>query len=201
VTAGASARATGSGRLGERVLGDFVLRELVGAGGFGDVYLAEQQTLRREAVVKVLRAGDGFDEQGVDGFLREAKLASQLDHPYAAHVYAFGAEPDGVCWIAMEHVRGSTLRALLDAQGPMPLERFVPLLERICEVVHTAHEQGIVHRDLKPDNVMVISRAGRLLPKLLDFGIAHAMSETRPSTSAQTGVRGSPQYRAPEVWI
>ena len=54
----------------------------------------------------------------------------------------------------------------------MPLERFVPLLERICEVVHTAHEQGIVHRDLKPANVMVLARAGRLLPKLLDFGIA-----------------------------
>ncbi|HSK04479.1 MAG TPA: protein kinase, partial [Kofleriaceae bacterium] len=110
MTSGASVRATDSGRLGERVLGDFVLRELVGAGGFGDVYLAEQQTLRREAVVKVLRTGSALDEQGVEGFLREAKLASQLDHPYAAHVYAFGAEPDGVCWIAMERVRGSTLR-------------------------------------------------------------------------------------------
>jgi WD40 repeat protein len=188
-----------SGPLVARVFGDFVLRELVGAGGFGHVYLAEQQTLRREAIVKVLRADETRDGHGVEGFLREAKLASQLDHPYAAHVYAFGAEPDGVCWIAMERVRGSSLRALLEAQGPMPLERFVPLLERICEVVHTAHEQGITHRDLKPDNVMVISRAGRLLPKLLDFGIAHAMSETRPST--KTGIRGSLQYLAPELWI
>src|ERR1043165_1287410 len=138
-------RDTESGRLGDRVLGDFALRELVGAGGFGDVYLAEQVTLHRDAVVKVLRAG-GPVEGRVEGFLREAKLASQLDPPYAAHIYAFGAEPDGVCWIAMELVRGSTLRALLEAQGPMPIERFVPLLERICEVVHTAHEQGIVHR-------------------------------------------------------
>ena len=200
MTSRAGARDTESGPLGERVLGDFVLRELVGAGGFGDVYLAEQQTLRREAVVKVLRAS-GAGEQGVEEFLREAKLASQLDHPYAAHIYAFGAEPDGVCWIAMELVRGATLRAVLEAQGPMPLERFVPLLERICEVVHTAHEQGIVHRDLKPDNVMVISRAGRLLPKLLDFGIAHAIVEARPSPNESVGVRGSPPYMAPELWI
>src|SRR5690606_23391845 len=130
----AGAREAAIGPLAERVLGDFALRELVGAGGFGDVYLAEQQTPRRDAGVKVLRPG-GAREHRVEGFLREAKLASQLDHPYAAHVYAFGAEPDGVCWIAMELVRGSSLRALLEAQGPMPLERFVPLLERICEVV------------------------------------------------------------------
>ncbi len=191
--------AVSSGKLSERVLGDFVLRELVGAGGFGDVYLAEQQGLRREAVVKVLRAG-GVQPGRVDEFLHEAKLASQLDHPYAAHIYAFGAEPDGVCWIAMELVRGATLRAMLEAQGPMPLERFVPLLERICEVVHTAHEQGIVHRDLKPDNVMVISRAGRLLPKLLDFGIAHTIVDAKPNTN-DLEFRGSPPYMAPELWI
>src|SRR6185436_5229156 len=83
----------GDRKLADRVLGDFALRELVGAGGFGDVYLAEQQTLRRDAVVKVLRAG-GPQEQRVEGFLREAKLASQLDHPYAAHIYAFGAKPN-----------------------------------------------------------------------------------------------------------
>ena len=66
----------------------------------------------------------------------------------------------------------------------MSLERFVPLLERICEVVHTAHEQGIVHRDLKPDNVMVISRAGRLMPKLLDFGIARARRSAPDAAAA-----------------
>jgi WD40 repeat protein len=89
---------------------------------------------------------------------------------------------------------------MLEAQGPMPLERFVPLLDRICEVVQTAHEQGIVHRDLKPDNVMVISRAGRLLPKLLDFGIAHTLVDPKPSTG-ELDLRGSPPYMAPELWI
>src|SRR5262249_4943139 len=155
-----------------RTLGDFVVREPIGEGGFGAVYRAEQPVLGREAVIKVLHGKLRTREHYAHRFLREARLASKLDHPYAAHVYAFGVEPDGQMWIAMELVRGTPLDQLLVAQGPIPLERFVPLLDRICEVVHTAHEAGIVHRDLKPANVMVIARAGRLLPKLLDFGIA-----------------------------
>ncbi len=155
-----------------RSLGEFVVREQMSRGGFGLVFRAEQPGLGREAVIKVLQDRMARDEATAQRFLREAQLASRLDHPYAAHVYAFGAEPDGVLWIAMEMVRGAPLELLLRTQGPIPLERFVPLLERICEVVHTAHEQGVIHRDLKPANVMVLSRAGRLLPKLLDFGVA-----------------------------
>ena len=155
-----------------RAFGEFVIREPLSAGGFGMVFRAEQPALEREAVIKVLHARFLLSDTAVRRFLREARLASRLDHPYAAHTYAFGAEPDGVLWIAMELVRGTPLDRLLEAQGSIPLDRFVSLIERICEVVHTAHEQGIVHRDLKPGNVMVLSRAGRLLPKLLDFGIA-----------------------------
>src|SRR5688500_9548248 len=155
-----------------RVFGEFVVREPLSSGGFAMVFRAEQPALGREAVIKVLHARLLGSETVVQRFLREAKLASLIDHPYAAHTYAFGAEPDGVLWIAMELVRGTPLDRMLAMHGPIPLERFVPLVERICEVVHTAHEQGIVHRDLKPGNVMVLSRAGRLLPKLLDLGIA-----------------------------
>ncbi|HUS64951.1 MAG TPA: serine/threonine-protein kinase, partial [Kofleriaceae bacterium] len=175
-----------------RRFGEFVVRELLSSGGFGAVYRAEQTALGREAVVKVLHARLMTSEAVVQRFLREAKLASRLDHPYAAHTYAFGAEADGVLWIAMELVRGTPLDRLLEAQGPIPLERFVPLLERICEVVHTAHEQGIVHRDLKPANVMVLARAGRLLPKLLDFGIAKLDDGTSPSPSPTPSPRPSP---------
>src|SRR5436853_6167485 len=142
-----------------RTLGDFVVREKIGEGGFGTVYRAEQPMLAREAVVKVLRGTMQANDSMIARFLREARLASKLDHPYAAHIYAFGAEPDGLVWIAMELVRGTPLDQILKIQGPLPLERFVPLLDRICEVVHTAHEQGIVHRDLKPANVMVLARA------------------------------------------
>ena len=154
-----------------RRLGEFELREKIGEGGFGAIYRAEQVGLQRQAVVKILRSRFAADETTQLRFLREARLASSLDHPYAAHVYAFGAEPDGVLWIAMELVRGTPLSGVLRS-GPVALRTFVPFFERLCEVVETAHEHGIVHRDIKPQNVMVISRAGALLPKLLDLGIA-----------------------------
>jgi len=163
--------AEGPGLVG-RALGEFVVREPLSSGGFGAVYRAEQPALAREAVIKVLHQRLLGRETMVQRFLREARLASRLDHPYAAHIYAFGAEPDGLLWIAMELVRGIPLDRMLREHGPIALDRFVPLLERICEVVHSAHEQGIIHRDLKPANVMVLERSGRLLPKLLDFGIA-----------------------------
>ena len=159
-----------------RTLGDFVVREKIGEGGFGAVYRSEQPLLEREAVIKVLHRQQLESEASVKRFLLEARVASRLDHPYAAHIYAFGVERDGLLWIAMELVRGTPLNHLLDAGGPLPLDRFVPLLERICEVVHSAHEKGIVHRDIKPGNVMVLTRAGRFLPKLLDFGIAKLLA-------------------------
>jgi WD40 repeat protein/tRNA A-37 threonylcarbamoyl transferase component Bud32 len=212
----------GADRLAGRRLGEFVIQERIGEGGFGAVYRASQPALERQAVVKVMHTRLRAASAAAERFLREAKLASKLDHPYAAHVYAFGAEADGELWIAMELVRGTPLDEVLKIQGPVPLERLVPLVERICEVVQTAHEQGIVHRDLKPANVMVLARAGRLLPKLLDLGIAKALSTADPSLQdtlrdapvsateepsdsspalTQRGVvMGSPPYMAPEQW-
>ena len=199
-----------------RTLGDFVVVERLGEGGFGVVYRAEQRLLGRDAVIKVLHERHRERPDTIQRFLREAKLASRLDHPYAAHVYAFGAEPDGLLWIAMERVRGEPLDAWLRAHGKVPLDELVPFLERLCEVVHTAHEQGIVHRDIKPANIMVLARAGQLLPKLLDFGVAKAIGDAAPAvdrtadggaapaaTAAATHVGrriGSPLYMAPELW-
>src|SRR5690349_11728394 len=179
---------------------------MLGRGGSGEVYRAEQTQLGRSAVIKVLRHDVSSSANRVERFLREAKLASRLDHPYAAHVYAFGAEPDGVLWIAMEYVRGETLDAIVAKRGPMPPAIFGPLFARLCEVVHTAHELGIVHRDIKGSNVMVIERAGQLLPKLLDFGIAKGLDgAVSPGVDedALTGhgsTLGSPHYMAPEQW-
>lgn len=220
-----------------RTVGDFLIGERLAGGGFGVIYYAEQLTLGREVVIKVLRQqpapGDAGDTAQRDGrrqrFLREAQLASRLDHPYAAHIYAFGIEDDGLFWIAMELVRGIAMKELLVTRGPFSLARFVPFFERICEVVYTAHQQGIIHRDIKPSNVMVLSRAGQLLPKLLDLGIARMLSDEptaveREETSesaidiaamaeaiAGTGsgpstvtlgerALGSPPYMAPEQW-
>lgn len=204
VAAARSATVTGS--LIGRTLGKFTVIEQLGKGGSGEVYRAEQVQLGRSAVIKVLRREVAAAPNKVERFLREAKLASRLDHPYAAHVYAFGAEPDGVLWIAMEHVRGVTLDELIARRRAMPATLFAPLFGRLCEVVHTAHELGIVHRDIKGSNVMVIERAGQLLPKLLDFGIAKGDGEgvspgvDGPGLTGHGSTLGSPHYMSPEQW-
>ena len=174
-----------------RTLGQFVLRERLAVGGCGDVYRCAQPMLKRDAVVKVLREPQRNSIIAKERFLREAQLASRLDHLYAAHVYDFGVEAiDGLMWIAMELVPGITLDKWLCERGPMSLEQLVPLFECIAEVVQAAHKCGIVHRDLKPANVMVIESEGRLIPKLLDFGIAKTSNdievptpETQPESS------------------
>lgn len=170
--------------LAGRTLGDFLLGEEIDHGGCGTIYLARQRSLERDVVVKVLRADKRNDRILKARFLREAKLASMLEHPYAAHIYAFGVddEQDQLMWIAMELVHGVTLEQWLEVNGPMSLEQLVPLIERIADVVHAAHRQGIVHRDLKPRNVMVIEWNGELIPKLLDFGIAKAPSDIVPKS-------------------
>ncbi len=156
-----------------RQLGEFLLVSQLDAGGCGAVYRAEQRGLGREAVVKVPLQRD---DATLRRFAREAQLASRLDHPYATQVLAHGIEEaDGLFWIAMELVHGEPFDRLLRDRGTMSLEEFVPFFERIAEVVQTAHEVGIVHRDLKPANIMVIERAGKLLPKLLDFGLARVL--------------------------
>jgi WD40 repeat protein/serine/threonine protein kinase len=164
--------------LSGRTLGEFVLRERIDEGGFGAVYRCEQPLLGREAVVKVLHQRLRRNDTVLQRFMREAQLASRLDHPYAAHVYAFGIEhDDGLFWIAMELVHGTALNRWLREKGPLALDLLVPFFECVAEVVQTAHDRGIVHRDLKPSNVMVIERAGKLLPKLLDFGVAKLLGE------------------------
>ncbi|HMG23371.1 MAG TPA: serine/threonine-protein kinase, partial [Kofleriaceae bacterium] len=207
-----------------RVLGDFAIGEVLGHGGCGTVYRAEQRALGRPAVVKVVHRSLIARGDAADRFMREARLASRFDHPYAAHVYSFGVEPDAVMWIAMELVDGTPLGQLVRQSGPLALDQFVPLFERLCEVVQSAHDQGIVHRDIKPSNVMVIARAGRLMPKLLDFGIAKMVgagepigpgapaggpdgerAAAEPSAAARSlthdgQILGSPSYMAPEQW-
>ena len=184
--------------LSGRTLGEFVLKDKIGEGGFGLVYRAEQPILAREAVVKVLATRHSERDSTVRRFLREARLASRLDHPFAAHIYAFGVEADGLRWIAMEYVRGTPLDRWLAEHGPFRPRDFSPLLDRLADVIHIAHEHGIVHRDIKPSNVMVLPRAGKLLPKLLDLGVAKlvAAPEAEPPDRA---ARPVDRHLAPEV--
>jgi WD40 repeat protein/tRNA A-37 threonylcarbamoyl transferase component Bud32 len=212
-----------------RVLGDFVLGEVLDQGGGGTVYRAEQRALGRSAVVKVVHRSSTIRSDAVERFAREARVASRFDHPYAAHIYSFGVEHDGLMWIAMELVDGTPLGQLIRRSGRLSPPQFVPLFDRLCEVLQSAHDQGIVHRDIKPSNVMVIMRAGRWIPKLLDFGIAKLIDtggtaslagpteqwlDLAPVSAGSPGsievsrrltqdgqLLGSPLYMAPEQWL
>ncbi len=159
-----------------------MLRECIGEGAFAAVYRCEQPLLGREAVVKVLHQRLRNSEVVFQRFMREARLASRLDHPYAAHVYAFGVEPDdGLAWIAMELVHGTSLARWLSERGAMPLDMLVAFFEQVAEIVQNAHDHGIVHRDLKPSNVMINEFAGKIFPKLLDFGVAKMVDDAANS--------------------
>jgi tRNA A-37 threonylcarbamoyl transferase component Bud32 len=177
-----------------RTIGGFVLRGRLGQGGHGAVYSCEQPLLEREAVIKVLHRELRRSRSIGQRFLREAKLAARLDHPYAAHIYAFGIEEDdSLLWIAMERVHGVTLADRLKLHGPMPLGQFVSFFERIAAVVQTAHERGIVHRDLKPANILLADDGQ---PMILDFNLAADLSERLSRREEVVG--GTIPYLAPE---
>ncbi len=151
-----------------RTLGEYVLCERLdeNEGSAGDVYRGEQLLLKRDVVVRV------FHQRPDDGALQRFMHDAQLEHPYAAHVYAYGVDDKtGQFWIATEMVHGVTLTHWLATHGPMPVDQFVPFFECLAQVVQAAHDRGIVHGDLKPSNVMLLEGAGRLCPKLLGFGL------------------------------
>lgn len=166
--------------LSGRTLGEYILREQIGEGGYAVVYRGEQPFLERSVAIKVLHE-ERLDDDSRERFLREARLASQLNHPYAAQVYASGAEGSRL-WIAMEFVQGVSLHHWLHSHGPMSPEQFGPFFECVCKVVHFAHQRGIIHRDLKPSNIMVVDCEGCPFPKLLDFGIAKCDRHSAPGS-------------------
>lgn len=157
-----------------RVLGgQFIIGEFLDEGSYGMVFRARQLAPDREVVVKILRhraSGTARDN-------REAQALAKVKHTNAVGVIASGIEADdGLMWIAMDLVQGTSLRAWFQTFGKMLLPDVVALIEPIADAVHTAHRRGIVHRDLKPENIMVTPREHegklKLTPTLLDFGIA-----------------------------
>src|SRR5216684_3662161 len=139
----------------------------IGAGGMGEVYLAQDAMLDRKVALKILPAEVASNRDRMDRFVREAKAAAALTHPNIAHIYEIG-ESDGTNFIAMEFVEGVTLREAIHSERAA-LKKLVRYLQHAAEGLAKAHAAGIVHRDVKPDNIMV-TRDGHA--KILDFGLA-----------------------------
>lgn len=177
----------------------FVIRELIGEGGMGEVYLADQLFPERRVALKLIR-GARFSTQALRRFREEIQLLGRMQHPGITQVYA--ADPTGEAsqgrpYFAMEYIDGSSLMTYADVAG-LNRDQRLELMVKVCEAVHYAHGQGIVHRDLKPANVLV-DRSGQ--PKIVDFGIARAVGdqfETRTLMTGSEHVVGTMGYMAPE---
>lgn len=171
----------------------YVLGEVIGRGGMGEVHAATDTRLEREVAVKVLRAGRaGWQER----FLEEARVTAGLEHPNIVPVHDLGALEDGRPYLAMKRVRGRSLTELMKDGQLSQIEARLEIFRKLCDAVAFAHARGVLHRDLKPDNVMV-GEFGEVV--LMDWGIAAALDLALANPSAPAGaIMGTPAFMAPE---
>jgi tRNA A-37 threonylcarbamoyl transferase component Bud32/tetratricopeptide (TPR) repeat protein len=185
--------------IGTAIAGRYVVREKLGAGGMGSVYLATQEPLGREVAVKVMLKELIADEVAVQRFHAEAQAVSRLNHPNIVTVFDFGATDDGTLFLVMEKLEGETLVSRL-RRGPLPFTEAAPVIAQVARALHAAHAKGIVHRDLKPENVMITRTDGNeVVIKVLDFGLAKMVGgERRTGLTASDVIMGTPGYMSPE---
>lgn len=196
---------TNNNELLGQALGTCTLRRLIGRGGMGAVYLAQQTRPRRTVAVKVLMPSTFLDQKPRADFLmrfrREADAVAALDHINIMPIYEYGEQGD-IAYLVMPYVTGGTLRQLLEKRGKLSLEEAVPIIEQAAAGLDSAHAQGIIHRDLKPGNIL-FHADGRVL--LADFGLAKMVKDAQEfDSNGQTALTsagtiiGTPEYLSPE---
>jgi serine/threonine-protein kinase len=191
--------------LGRTLPGGYRVTHLVGVGGMGRVYCAEQVALGRTVAVKVVHPHLADDDVAAARFLNEARAASRLSHPNCVAIFDFGRTEEGQPYIVMEYVRGRDLGRIADTEGPLPLRRITDVLRQTLAALEEAHAIGIVHRDLKPDNIVLEPlRSGTDFVKVVDFGLAKILGGDSPAPFAGGAltrpglVCGTPEYMSPE---
>ncbi len=188
-------------RIGEVVLGKYVVERVIGSGSMGSLVAVRHQQLGELYAMKFLLPHLMLAEGGVARFMQEASTAARLRSEHAVKVHDVGQLPNGAVYMLMEYVHGSDLQSWLTKRGPLPPSDAALYLMQACDAIGEAHALGIVHRDLKPANLLLTSRANETsCVKVLDFGISksqrpdgYASSMTRTSA-----VMGSPHYMSPE---
>ncbi len=182
--------------LAGKTIADFRVLRRLGKGGMGEVYLAEQLSLRRPVALKVLRPDFlASDPTAVERFKREAQAVARATHANIVQVYAWG-EADGVCWMALEFVEGRNLKDYLARKGPPELLLALSIMRQVGAALQRAAESGIIHRDVKPENIL-LTRKGEV--KVTDFGLSRSLKGDTPLNLTQSGVTmGTPLYMSPE---
>jgi serine/threonine protein kinase len=185
--------------VGDRV-GPYRLMEQIGEGGFGLVFVAEQEEpVRRKVALKVLKPG--MDTRDVVArFEAERQALALMDHPHIAKVLDAGSTPQGRPFFVMELVRGVPITEFCDRQKLPPRDRLA-LFAQVCRAVQHAHQKGVIHRDIKPSNVLVASHDGVPVPKVIDFGVAKAVGQRLTDKTVYTRFAqmiGTPLYMSPE---
>jgi serine/threonine protein kinase len=186
------------------VLGTSTLQQLIGQGGMGAVYLAQQSRPRRQVAVKVLMPATSLKPHQLSAFLerfrRETDAAASLEHPNIMPVYEYG-ERGGLAFLVMPYISAGTLRDVMERDGPMAFADAVNYIEQMAAALDFAHARGVIHRDIKPAN-MLLTPEGRLL--LTDFGLVKLLSDNQTEQMRLTGAGapvGTPDYMSPEQVI
>jgi len=181
-------------------LGQYKLRHLIGAGGMGEVYLAEHQMMKRPCAIKLIRPNKARDPRALARFEREVRATAKLSHWNTVEIFDYGRTDDGTFYYVMEYLPGLSLLELVERHGPLSPERVIYLLEQTCDALREAHAAGLVHRDIKPGNIFAAIRGGVYdVAKLLDFGLAKPIADTSDVQLTQDGmITGSPLFMSPE---
>ncbi|MGL4514520.1 MAG: serine/threonine-protein kinase [Lacipirellulaceae bacterium] len=185
-------------------LGQYRLKQKLGSGGMGEVYLAEHQLMKRPCAIKVIRPEKAGDPRTLARFEREVRSTAKLSHWNSVDIYDYGRTSDGTFYYVMEYLPGHNTGELVDEWGPLPPARVVYLMEQVCRALSEAHGIGLVHRDIKPANIFCAYRGGEFdVAKILDFGLAKptidAADETQNAALTQEGaITGSPLFMSPE---
>ena len=192
--------APASDLVGQVIADRYHVVKKLGAGGMGQVYLAEHVKMGRRSAIKVMNPSMVHDPDAVARFNREASNASRITHANVCAIYDFGETADGLIYLAMEFIEGEPLTELLERDGALPLARAASIFVQTAEALQAAHDLGIVHRDLKPDNIMLTRPKGGDTVKVVDFGIAKAVGgDDAGQKVTKTGlVIGTPEFMSPE---
>jgi eukaryotic-like serine/threonine-protein kinase len=182
------------------IIGPYKLREQIGEGGFGSVWVADQEKpVRRRVAIKLVKAGMDT-KQVIARFEQERQALAMMDHPNISKVFDAGATERGRPYFVMELVRGVSITEYCD-QNRLPTPQRLALFITICQAVQHAHQKGIIHRDIKPSNILVTLHDGEPVPKVIDFGIAKATEGRLTDATIYTQLQqfvGTPAYMSPE---